>query len=490
MSLSVPAGPGLRDSRLLIGREWIDTTTSGQIDHRYSATGEVDARVVLAGVEEVDAAVAAATEAVPVWQGFTPEQRRDTLLRLAALVEEHADDFTRIVTLEAGIPTMFAQWNAAGCASYFRYYAGWADKIEGAVIPVSHTSGMGYTHHEPYGVVGLITAWNAPLSFIGTKGAPALAAGNCVVIKPSELAPFSTVRFAELALEAGFPEGVVNVVPGGPDAGEALVRHPGVGKISFTGSVPTGKKIIEASASTVKPLALELGGKSANIILADADLETAVQDAAMVGIGVLSGQGCACGTRILVHESLHDQTMDVMERYIASWGVGDPFNPTTIIGPLVTAGSRDRVLGLIDEAKATGTGRLVIGGGVPAGELGDGYFVEPTVFDDVPNDSRLAQTEIFGPVLTVATFRDIDEAVRLADDTEFGLATFINGRDITTVQKLAARVKSGLVWVNGFKGTTPAMPFGGYGASGYGREGGKPGIDEFLRYKSVFVDHN
>ena len=490
MKLAVPPGPMLIDSRLLIGGEWVAKATGGELDHRYSGTGEIDARVTLAGVEEVNAAVAAATAGVLVWQGLTPEQRRDMLLRLASLVEEHADEFTRIVTLEAGIPTMFAQWNAAGCASYFRYYAGWADKLEGAVIPVSHTSGMGYTHHEPYGVVGLITAWNAPLSFIGTKAAPALAAGNCVVIKPSELAPFSTVRFAELALEAGFPEGVVNVVPGGPEAGDALVRHRGVGKVSFTGSVPTGKKIIEASASTVKPLALELGGKSANIILPDANLEVAVQDAAMVGIGVLSGQGCACGTRILVHESLHEQTMEIMARYIASWGMGDPFDPSTIIGPLVTAASRDRVLGLIDEAKRDQAGQLVIGGGTPGGDLSDGYFVEPTVFDDVPSESRIAQTEIFGPVLAVTKFKDLDEAVQLADATDFGLATFINGRDITTVQKLAARVKSGLVWVNGFKGTTPAMPFGGYGASGYGREGGKAGIDEYLRIKSIFVDHN
>jgi len=489
MKLQIPEGTMLSDSRLLIGSEWVNKASGGELEHRYAGTGEIDARVILAGKGEVDAAVAAATAASSVWRAVTPADRRDMLLRLADKVEEHAEEFTRIVTLEAGIPTMFAQWNAAGCASYFRYYAGWSDKLEGATIPVSHTSGFGYTHLEPYGVVGLITAWNAPLSFIGTKAAPALAAGNCVVIKPSELAPFSTVRFAELALEVGFPEGVINVVTGGPEAGDALVRHPGVGKVSFTGSVPVAQKIIEASAATIKPLALELGGKSANIILPDADLETAVADAAMVGIGVLSGQGCACGTRLLVHESVHEQTMELLGGAISSWGVGDPFDPSTIIGPLVTSASRDRVLDVIGEAKRNKTGELVIGGGALDGDLADGYFIEPTVFDNVPPESPIAQQEIFGPVLTVTKFKDIDEAVQIADATDFGLATFISGRDITTVQKLAARVTSGLVWVNGFRGTTPAMPFGGYGISGYGREGGKAGIDEYLRTKSVFIDH-
>lgn len=489
MGLQVPQGQMLSDSRLLIGEEWVTKASGGDLEHRYSGTGEVDAKVVLAGKDEVDAAVAAAAKASTAWRAMSPAVRRDLLMRVADKVEEHADEFTRIVTLEAGIPTMFAKWNAAGCASYFRYYAGWADKLDGSTIPVSHTAGFGYTHHEPYGVVGLITAWNAPLSFIGTKAAPALAAGNCVVIKPSELAPFSTVRFAELALEAGIPAGVINVVTGGAEAGDALVRHRGVGKVSFTGSVPVAQKIIEASAATIKPLALELGGKSANIILPDADLKSAIADAALVGIGVLSGQGCACGTRLLVHESLHEQTTELLREVISSWGVGDPFDPTTIIGPLVTADSRDRVLKVIENARENRTGELVIGGGAVQGELADGYFVEPTVFDNVPIQSAIAQQEIFGPVLTVTPFKDIDDAVRLADSTEFGLATFISGKDITTIQKLTERVSSGLVWVNGFRGTTPAMPFGGYGASGYGREGGKPGIDEFLRIKSVFVDH-
>jgi aldehyde dehydrogenase (NAD+) len=476
----------LGEARPLIGADRLDSTTGGTMDHHYAGNGQRNGLVRLAGAEEVDAAVRRAQRAHPAWRAMSGSERRALLTQLANLIRSNTEEFARIATLEMGAAAVISKWTAPMASSWFDYYAGWADKIEGSVNPVSTVPGFDYVLREPYGVVGLIVAWNGPLFFLGMKAAPALAAGNCVVIKPSELAPYSTIRFAELALEAGIPEGVVNVVPGAAEAGDAMVRHPGIGKLSFTGSVATAQKIIQSSAATVKPLTLELGGKSANLIFADADLDRAVPHAAMYGLGLNSGQGCACGTRILVQDAVHDEVVDRLAAFVGALPVGDPFDESTIIAPLVSAAARDRVCGLIDRAVADGTS-LVVGGGRPGGDLTDGYFVEPTIFDNVPVDSEIAQTEVFGPVVAVTSFKDAEEAVRIANATDYGLAAYISSSNVSTVHGVASALAAGSIWVNGDPQMDPAAPFGGYRASGYGREGGRSGLEEFLQTKNVFL---
>ncbi|TWG98556.1 aldehyde dehydrogenase (NAD+) [Nocardioides sp. J9] len=488
MALTVPAGADLAEARLLIGGEWLRDTTGGAQEHLYPGNGRVNGLVHLAGAAEVDLAVRRAHEASPVWRGLTPDVRRDLIARLGRALLENADELIRITTLEMGAPHRFAQWNPSYAAQWFAYYAGWADKVEGTVNPPFPARGMNYTLAEPYGVVGLITAWNAPLVFIGMKIAPALAAGNCVVLKPSELAPYSSLRFAEIALEAGVPEGVINVVPGGPDAGAALSQHPGVGKISFTGSVPTARRVIEASAATIKPLALELGGKSANLIFPDADLDQAIPLAATFGLAAMSGQGCACLTRMLVHESIHDEVLERVKAQVSTYKMGDPFSEETTIGPLITRASQERVLGLIERAEQSGAGSLVMGGTRPTdGDLADGWFVRPTVLDDVDPDSEIAQEEIFGPVLSIMTFSSPEQAVQIANNSRFGLAANINTRDLSLAHLLASRLDAGSIRINGHNGMSASAPFGGYGESGYGREGGRAGLEEFLHIKNVFI---
>jgi aldehyde dehydrogenase (NAD+) len=477
----------LANARLLVGDEWVEGTTAGTVDHVYAGNGRVQARVSIGGVEEIDAAVAAAEGALPEWRAMPGHLRRRILQRLEERIEEDAEELTRIVVREMGAAYLFAQWNPSMAASWFGYYAGWADKIEGSVIPPCPATGLDYTLAEPYGVVGVITSWNGPLISIGMKVAPALAAGNTVVLKPSELAPFSSVRFAELALEAGIPPGVLNLVPGTAEAGDRLVRHPGVGKVSFTGGIATAQKVIAAASETIKPLTLELGGKSANIFMADADLSTGLPQAVMMGCVALAGQGCGLGTRLLVADEIHDGVLEGITQILGALPVGDPLGPNTVVGPVVSESSCQRILAMIDRAKSAGSGRLVCGGSRMGGDLADGFFVEPTIFDDVAPDSEIAQTEVFGPVLSVMRFSDEEEAIRIANGTPYGLAAYLNSRDVNTVHRMASRLKAGTVWVNGFSALPPGTPFGGYGRSGYGREGGKAGLDEFLQVKNVFI---
>jgi aldehyde dehydrogenase (NAD+) len=482
-----PGEGGLKDAALLIGADWVDRTSAGSVQHINAATGRVQAKVALAGADEVDAAVTAAGEAWPAWRDMPCSQRRRILARIEQAIEDHTEELTRITVLEMGAAWRFAQLNPGVAANWFGYYSGWADKIESRVIPPAPAVGFNYTLAEPYGVVGIITAWNGPLISVGMKVAPALAAGNCVVLKPSELAPFSSLRFAELALEAGLPPGVLNVVPGGPQAGDSIVRDPRVGKVSFTGGVETARKIMTAATETVKPLTLELGGKSANIFMADADLDTSLPVAAMMSVMVLAGQGCGCGSRLLVADEIHDEVVERLKAILDASPIGDPLDPATVIGPVVNAAACDRILGIIQRAQDEGSGTLAHGGSRLGGPLADGFFLEPTVFTDVPPTSSLAQNEVFGPVLSVMRFSDADEAIRLANSTSYGLAAYINSRDLNTVHTMARRLEAGTVWVNGFSGLPPGTPFGGYKQSGYGREGGEAGIHEFLQTKNVFI---
>jgi aldehyde dehydrogenase (NAD+) len=477
---------GIAERGLLIGGDHVAATTGGAYPHHDPATGRLQAEVPLAGAAEVDQAVRSAVEAGPAWRALAPDRRAAILFRLADLLEAHAEESAVLGALENGSPVSVMQ-PALYTASWVRYYAGWVDKIEGAVAPTYANTGLDYVRYEPYGVVGVMPPWNGPMMGMGQKAAPALAAGNTVVAKPPEIAPFGAYRFAELALEAGLPPGVLNVVAGGPEAGEALVRHPEVGKVSFTGGRDTARRVIEASAATIKPLTLELGGKSANIVFPDADLDTVIPMAAMAGAVLLSGQGCALPTRLYLHQDIYDQGIERLLAVMHHAAVGDPLDPETQMGPVVTRRAQERILAVVDRAVAGGAGKLLTGGCPMEGDLADGFFVAPTLFGDVDHDSELAREEIFGPVLSVLRFADEDEVVEKANDSQFGLGAYVHTADLSRAYRLATRLDAGFVVANGAPGLSPTAPFGGFKQSGFGREGGRLGLDEYLRVKQILL---
>ncbi|MGY1503442.1 aldehyde dehydrogenase family protein [Streptomyces sp. QTS52] len=477
----------LPQPRLVIGGKDVTDTSGGLYEHRNPATGLVQAYIPLAGPTEVDRAVAAARQAFEVWGTMRPAERRRLLTRFAQLLRDHITDFAAICPLENGVCIGgWAENVGPHVAEWTEYYAGWADKIEGMVgAAYSPHENVEYTIAEPYGVIGHIITWNSPALSLAMKVPPSLAAGNTVVIKPAESTPFSALLFADLAREAGIPEGVVNVVTGLGDAGSALVTHPGVDKISFTGGPATARRIMAVAALSLKPVVFELGGKSANLLFADTDLDTVVPYCAAFAMSN-TGQGCALPTRLLVERPIYDEVVGRVAGVVAHLPVGDPLDPATYIGPLINEAARDRVQGVIDKAVEGGAGRLVHGGErIDA----DGYFVSPTVFADVDNRSDLAQQEIFGPVLAITPFDTEDEAVALANDTEYGLSAYVQTRDITRVNRLVPRLKAGTVYVNPGPNpiTSPATPFGGVGMSGFGREGGRAGLDEFVSVKGVGI---
>jgi acyl-CoA reductase-like NAD-dependent aldehyde dehydrogenase len=471
---------------LLIGDGRVDQTSGGWHRHVYAATGQPTVDVPLAGEKEITEAVRAAGAALDGWRSTTPDRRRDLLLRLADLVVEDAERLARLQTVENAIPHQFTAAMPKAAADFLRYNAGWADKLGGGVVPAWPARALDYTVDEPYGVVAIIIPWNGGVVSMGQMLGPALAAGNTVVVKPSELAPFTALRMGGLALLAGLPPGVVNVVAGGPDGGEALVRHPGVDKVHFTGSTATGRKILESALVNLTPVGLELGGKSAHLIFADGDLRIAARQA-LTGAVALNGQGCANGTRILVQAPVYDEVLRIALGRLKHVAVGDPLVERTVMGPVVSQAACDRIMRVIDTARERGHGRLVAGGQRLDGELADGYFIAPTVFSDVDNGSDLAQQEIFGPVLSFLRFDTEEEAVRLANDTRYGLAAYVHTNDLRRAHRVARALEVGNVWVNGFPGLSPSVPFGGVKQSGYGRIGGAAGVREFLRPKNVWV---
>jgi aldehyde dehydrogenase (NAD+) len=417
---------------------------------------------------------------------MTADKRAAILYRLADLLEATSEESAVLGALENGSPVSIMQ-PGMYTASWVRYYAGWVDKIEGHVVPIYMDGGLDYVRYEPYGVVGVMPPWNGPMMGMGQKAGPALAAGNTVVAKPPEIAPFGAYRFAELALEAGLPPGVLNVVAGGPEAGEALVRHPKVGKVSFTGGRETARRVIEASAATIKPLTLELGGKSANIIFPDADLDTVIVNSAFAGCILLSGQGCALPTRIYLHQDIYDEGIERLLAVMGTAVVGDPLEPATQMGPVVTRRAQERILGVVERAVADGAGTLLAGGRPMNGELSDGYFIAPTLFGDVDHHSELAREEIFGPVLSVLRFADEDDVIAKANDSEFGLGAYVHTADVSRAYRMATQLDAGLVVANGPAGLSPTSPFGGFKQSGYGREGGRQGLEEYLRVKNILL---
>ncbi|WP_028932677.1 phenylacetaldehyde dehydrogenase StyD [Pseudonocardia spinosispora] len=473
--------------QLLIGGEWRDGS-AGTFTDRNPATGEALVEVAAASAQDVDAAVRAARAQLEGdWAAMPGTERGRILNRTADLIERDADLLCRLEALDVGKPVgQPALLDIPNAAATFRHFAGWADKITGSSIPTAGYFGRpthSYTVREPVGVIGAITPWNTPLMIGGWKIAPALATGNTMVVKPAEDAPLSTMHLAALLEEAGLPPGVLNVVPGlGPDAGAALTAHPDVDKISFTGSPEVGRAIQIAAAETFKRVTLELGGKSPQIILADADVEAAVQGTAM-GLFFNQGEVCAAGTRVLVHRSLYDQVVDGLAGAAKAQVLGDPFDGATTMGALINAKHRDRVLGYIEAGRADGAS-VVAGGGQP--DL-PGYFVEPTVFAGVDNDMTIAREEIFGPVGSVIPFDDPDEAIRIANASRYGLAATIWTRDVSHAHVLAGKVRAGAVWVNGWAAINPALPWGGMKTSGIGRELGWSGILANTEEKAVTV---
>jgi aldehyde dehydrogenase (NAD+) len=482
------AATDLPRPRLIIGGDDVLEASGGVHDHVNPATGEVQARIPLAGAGEVDRAVTAARRAFEeVWGPMRPAERRRLLTRFAGLVREHIDDFAAVCPLENGVPIGgWAEAVGPHVAEWTEYYAGWADKIEGSVgAAYSPHEFMEYTVAEPYGVIGHIITWNSPALSLAMKVPPSLAAGNTVVIKPAESTPYSALLFADLARQAGIPDGVINVVTGLGEAGEAMVTHPGIDKISFTGGPATARRIMASASEGLKPVVFELGGKSANLLFADVDLQTVGPYCTAFAMSN-SGQGCALPTRLLVERPIYDQVVETAAAVAAGLSVGDPLDPATYIGPLINAAARERVEQVIEKAVAEKAGRLVFGGERIQAE---GFFVAPTVFADVDNKSELAQKEVFGPVLAITPFDTEDEAVALANDSEYGLSAYIQSANVDRVNRLVPRLRAGTVYVN--PGPNPitcaGTPFGGVGISGFGREGGKAGLDEFIRVKGVGV---
>lgn len=469
----------------LIGDTWTDGDGAGRYAHHDPANGRLQAEVGLGGAAEVEAAVTAAAAAAPGWRAMALEERAAILYRLAELLVADDDAAAALNARDNGTPVS-AMRPGLYTAAWVRYYAGWIDKLTGEVVPVSG-GGLDYVLPEPYGVIGAIVPWNGPMMGMGQKVAPALAAGNAVVAKPPEVAPFGALRFAELALEAGLPPGVLNVVTGGAEAGQALVRDPRVGKVSFTGGKVTARQVMVAAAETLKPLALELGGKSANIVFPDADLDVAANLAVLFGVGLLSGQGCALPTRLYVHDDVYDTVVERVVEHARALAVGDPSDPAVFMGPVVHERACERILRTIERARTEEAGRLLTGGERLGGSLADGYFVAPTVFGDVQHGSHLAANEVFGPVLSVLRFSTEEEVVAKANDSIYGLGAYVHTSDAARAHRVAAQLQAGMVIVNGLPGMSPGAPFGGYKQSGFGREGGRWGIEEFVQHKNVFL---
>ena len=477
--------------KLRIGDRQLDVGSGGVYRHVNPATGKIQADVPLADVAEVNDAVDAAHAAFDGWRRWAPAARRDALLRLAGLLEVKGDRFAAYHALENGSPLSIGQGAWQQAKAWTTYYAGWADKLDGTVsTQFMSDSDFAYSLTEPYGVIGIIITWNGPLISLGMKVAPALAAGNTVVVKPSEFTPFSSELFGQLVRQAGIPDGVCNIVPGSVGAAEALVAHSRVQKVTFTGGPATARKILASCAKHLKPAVLELGGKSANIIFPDANLEHACSYGVMLSVVRMSGQGCSFPTRMLVHQDIYEDVLDRVTAKVRAVKIGDPFDPSIDMGPVVNEAAMERILGVIEKAKNEKMGRLVTGGSRPGGELANGFYVQPTVFADVDPDSGLAQREVFGPVLSIMRFGSEKEAIKIANNTEYGLAAHLQTKDVARVHRLAGELRGGTIMVNGGRSLKPGLPFGGDGLSGYGREGGRQGIDEFVRSKTVTIGSN
>jgi acyl-CoA reductase-like NAD-dependent aldehyde dehydrogenase len=474
--------------QLLIGGEWRDAEGGKTQPVVNPATEDVIAEVASASRADVDAAVAAAREALAgPWRKMSARERGRLIWRAGERLMEKIDEVARLETLHNGKPiTESRHIEIPMAAECLQYFAGWADKLHGDTIPVKG-SGLVYTLREPLGVVAAIVPWNFPLLLAMWKVAPALAAGNTVVLKPASQTPLTAIAFGQIALDAGLPPGVLNVITGsGATVGQAIVEHPGVNKIAFTGDTSTGRGVMRTAAETVKHLTLELGGKSPNIVFPDADLDAAVRGAT-VGIFYGKGEVCAAGSRLLVDRSIKDQFIAKVAERARKMVPGDPLDPKTRLGAISSRGQLERVLKYVEVAKSEGAS-LVAGGSRADIGTGKGYFMQPTVFADVTPAMTIAREEIFGPVLAAIEFADVDEAIARANDSMYGLAAGVWTRDIKKAHYVASRLEAGTVWVNTYNVYDTAAPFGGYKQSGFGREMGQHALDFYTQTKTVWVD--
>lgn len=470
---------------LFINNDWRSAASGDRFDVVNPATEEVIAQVAKANEDDVDITVDSARACFEsdAWQQMNARSRGRLLTKAADLLAERLPDVAKLETLENGKVLFESKIDISMSVETLRYYGGWADKITGETLPVNGPF-FAYTLREPVGVVGAIVPWNFPLNLATWKFAPALAAGCTVILKPASETPLTALAMAEIMLEAGFPPGAFNVLPGGGStAGAALVKHPGVDKISFTGSTEIGKQVMRDGAETVKRVTLELGGKSPNIIFADADLKSAIRGA-QNGIFYGKGEVCAAGSRLLVQRSVKDQVVEQLAERSKKLEPGDPLDKNTRMGAIVSKKQQDTVLSYIESGKREAT---LVAGGSAREVNGKGYFIEATVFDDAKPGMKIVDEEIFGPVLAVLSFDDVEEGIALANETIFGLAAGIWTKDIQKAHRVARSIKAGTVWINTYNMYDPAAPFGGYKASGYGRDLGRESLDGFLETKTVWV---
>jgi acyl-CoA reductase-like NAD-dependent aldehyde dehydrogenase len=474
-----------KPKRLLIGGKWVAAKSGKTFETINPANEEILALVAEGDKADVDEAVKAARKAFDEgqWSKIGPHQRARYLFKIAELIEEHAEELAELETLDNGkAVTQARAIDIAGAAETFRYYGGWCTKIYGETNP-SEPSMFNYTLREPVGVCGQIIPWNFPLLMASWKLAPALACGNTVILKPAEQTPLTALRLGELILEAALPEGVVNIITGfGPGAGSSIAEHPDVDKVAFTGSGEVGRLILKASAGNLKRVSLELGGKSPNIIFPDADMAQAVPNA-MMGVFFNSGQVCCAGTRIFVQRDKYDEFVDQLTKFSESMNTGDPLDPKTTMGPVVSKEQFDRVNNYVDIGRREGA-KVTIGGDAMGGK---GYYVKPTIFADVNNSMRIAREEIFGPVAAAIPFKDENDAILQGNDTVYGLAAAVWTRDISRAHKVARALKAGTVWVNTYGALDPISSFGGYKQSGFCRELGGHANDRYTQIKSVYV---
>lgn len=489
--MTIPPRPALLnipEQDMLIDGKRVPALSGKRFETRNPATGALLATIAQGGAEDVDRAVKAARAAlIGPWSRMKGAERQRIMLRLADLVEEHFEELAMLDTLDLGAPYSRTIMGKARASALLRYYAGQATLIAGETLDNGAQGDvLSHTLKEPIGVVAAINPWNGPIGMSVWKAGPVLATGCTLVMKPAEQTPLSALRFGELCLEAGVPDGVINILTGMGDAGAALSSHPGIDKIAFTGSTGVGEKILHAAAASMKRVTVELGGKSPNIVFADADLDKAVPAAAMA-VFANAGQICSAGTRLFVQSSIREEFMARLADFTRTIKVGDPLDPETQMGPVVSAPQMDKILGFIEGAVAEGANALVGGARLTGTGYDGGFFIQPTIFDQVTDGMTIAREEIFGPVLSSFSFDTIDEVLERANATEFGLGSGVWTRDLATAHRMARSIRAGSVWVNCYQMLDPGVPFGGYGMSGFGRESGPHHIEDYLETKAVWI---